>query len=113
MMWRGLEKWGCDMSDIPKVREEMQELADKIRSDDARDFIPKIFIANQLEDWIERMKRKQHRKRAPITQVTAFTPDDKARIRLCAAEGQSNQEIANKLGVNPGRISEVLAEETT
>jgi chromosome condensin MukBEF complex kleisin-like MukF subunit len=81
---------------IPAVRDRLYELADELDIEELRE------LADQL--W-----RKSARKRAPI-RSPKLTPEMAEEIRQYAADNPDahQQDIAEKFGVNHGRISEAL-----
>lgn len=88
------------MSDIPVARALLEEIADK--------------APGKLGDEIRAVVgtylfRKPFVRRAPATKRT-MTPALKARIRQLAAANPNMhmQDIADRCGVNIGRVSEVL-----
>lgn len=87
------------MSEIPTARARLREIAGHSP--------PKI--AAEIYDVLDLMVRKPPVRRAPATKKT-MTPALKARIRQLAAANPNMhmQDIADAVGVNPGRVSEVL-----
>lgn len=84
---------------IPEIRERMRELAAELGVDEL----------NQLAD---EMYRKQPAKRAPV-RSPKLTPELAEEIRQYAASHPDahQQDIAEKFGVNHGRVSEALNNE--
>lgn len=88
------------MSDIPVARALLEEIASKAP--------PKL--AAEIQSVVNTyLYRKPFVRRAPPTK-RAMTPALKARIRQLAAANPNMhmQDIADAVGVNPGRVSEVL-----
>jgi len=81
---------------IPAVRDRLYELADELDLEELRD------LADQM--W-----RKSAKKRAPV-RSPKLTPEMAEEIRQYAAAhpGAHQQDIAEKFGVNHGRVSEAL-----
>lgn len=82
---------------IPAVRDRLRELADE-------------HGIEELRDLADQMYRKTARKRAPVrspklTPVLAQTIRDYA----AANPGAHQQDIAERFGVNHGRVSEALS----
>jgi hypothetical protein len=82
---------------IPGVRDRLYELADELGEEELRD------LADQL--W-----RKSAKKRAPV-RSPKLTPEMAEEIRQYAAANPDahQQDIAEKFGVNHGRVSEALS----
>lgn len=83
---------------IPEVRERLRELAEEHGID-------------ELYELADQMYRKSARKRAPI-RSPKLTPEMIKDIREYAAANPDahQQDIAQKFGVNHGRVSEALGE---
>jgi len=81
---------------IPGVRDRLRELADEHGID-------------ELHDLADQMYRKSAKKRAPI-RSPKLTPELAKKIRKYAAANPDahQQDIAEKFGVNHGRVSEAL-----
>lgn len=91
------------MSDIGRARKEISQIAETIEaSGDAA-------LAKQLRDVLELMKRTKYVRRARA-HSNAVTPTVKAKILKLANDhpDMHQSEIASQLGINPGRVSEVL-----
>ena len=65
--------------------------------------------ASRIEDCVRDLKRRPPTRRAPVTS-TPMTPEIAAKIRETAWKHPtwSQQRIATRLGVNSGRVSEIL-----
>lgn len=85
-----------NISGIPAVRDRLRELADE-------------HGLEELRDLADQMYRRTARKRAPI-RSPKLTPALAQQIRQYAASnpGAHQQDIAQKFGVNHGRVSEAL-----
>lgn len=85
-----------NISCIPAVRDRLRELADE-------------HGLEELRDLADQMYRRTARKRAPI-RSPKLTPALAQQIRQYAAAnpGAHQQDIAEKFGVNHGRVSEAL-----
>lgn len=85
-----------NISGIPAVRDRLRELADE-------------HGLEELRDLADQMYRRTARKRAPI-RSPKLTPALAQQIRQYAANnpGAHQQDIAEKFGVNHGRVSEAL-----
>ena len=81
---------------IPAVRDRLRELADKHGID-------------ELNDLADQIYRKPAKNRAPV-RSPKLTPEMAQKIRDFAAANPSahQQDIAEKFGVNHGRVSEAL-----
>lgn len=81
---------------IPEVRDRLRELADEHGID-------------ELHDLADQMFRKSAKKRAPI-RSPKLTPEIAEQIRQYAAANPDahQQDVAEKFGVNHGRVSEAL-----
>lgn len=85
---------------IPVARARLEQLSE-------------FYDIPELTELAAAMQRRKHKKeRAPSTS-NLCTPEMADHIRCMSATnpGLSNQEIADALGVNPGRVSEALAGE--
>jgi Zn-dependent M16 (insulinase) family peptidase len=92
------------MSNIPLARERLMEIADTIRAYGAPS------IADQIAGIVEgAMYREPYIRRAP-SKSKSVTPATKAKIRKLYDEhdDMSQQDIAEAVGTNIGRVSEVL-----
>lgn len=86
---------------IPKVRDHLLQIADDDR-------IP-IGLRRQIKRCVTDLYRRTHAKRAKRRSVPNSPALQKEIRRLRKAHPDwSHQQIANKVKVNPGRISEVL-----
>lgn len=81
---------------IPEVRDRLREIAEEHGLD-------------ELHDLADQMYRKSAKKRAPV-RSPKLTPEMAEDIRQYAAANPDahQQDIAEKFGVNHGRISEAL-----
>ena len=81
---------------IPAIRDRLRELADEHDID-------------ELNDLADEMYRKSAKKRAPI-RSPRLTPQMAQNIRDFSAANPNahQQDIAEKFGVNHGRVSEAL-----
>lgn len=81
---------------IPAVRDRLRELADEYGID-------------ELHDLADQMYRKSAKKRAPV-RSPKLTPEMAEEIRQYASDHPDahQQDIAEKFGVNHGRVSEAL-----
>jgi hypothetical protein len=92
------------MSNIVRARELIEQIADNLDSggkpQDA---------AQELRAVLALMKRRTYVRRAPV-HSNPVTPAIKAQIQALAANNPTmhESEIAAQVGVNPGRVSEVL-----
>lgn len=91
-------------SNVPEAREEIQTIVDDLRAQGLTVF------ADRLEATLHKLHRRpvvrQTRKKIP-----APTKAQKAQVRLLAKTTRMSQlEIANEVGLNPGRVSEILNE---
>lgn len=92
------------MSHIVEARKEFTRIADEMRAQGDHDH------ADQIIDIVDNLmvRRSPVRGRMP-TKSNQVTPDLKAQIlRLAKDTKMHSAEIAAKLGINPGRVSEVL-----
>lgn len=91
------------MSDIPKARKKLMKIAANLRS------LKFNKIATEIDDIVSkdlfrrRAVRRMPRKSNPVT-----SDIKKEIIDLVDTTDLHNSEIASKVGVNPGRVSEVL-----
>lgn len=85
---------------IPEIRARLYELADELDVDEL------AYLADQTY-------RKSAKKRAPV-RSPKLTPEMAQEIRDYAAENPNahQQDIAEKFGVNHGRVSEALNNQT-
>lgn len=92
------------MSDIPLAREILRDLAESLSSSNPSEA---QIIEMVVRDF---MFRKHMKERAPVRSAR-MTPAIARTIRLMVANRpeMSAQDIANSLGVNPGRVSEAIA----
>ena len=81
---------------IPEVRNRLRELADE-------------YDIDELHDLADQMYRKSAKKRAPV-RSPKLTPEIAEQIRQYAAANPEahQQDVAEKFGVNHGRVSEAL-----
>lgn len=81
---------------IPAVRDRLREMADEYGID-------------ELHDLADQMYRKSAKRRAP-TRSPKLTPEMAKDIRDYAAANPNahHQDIAEKFGVNHGRVSEAI-----
>jgi hypothetical protein len=92
------------MSQIGEARKELARIADELRAQDDHEY------ADRITDIVESMmfRRTPARGRMP-GKSNQITPDIKAQIlKLAKSTKMHSAEIAAELGVNPGRVSEVL-----
>jgi len=85
------------MSAVPEVRKRLQQLA-------------KEHSLPELSELAEKLKREPSVRRAPASS-TSMTPELCEQIRAYAEAHpfETLAYIANKFGVNPGRVSEALS----
>lgn len=87
---------------IPEVRKEMRNMADDLDEEGLLDTGERL---RELAD--ELVRRPQHRRREHVCRPV--TPEVKADvIRLRETTNISQYEIAKKLNINTGRVSEIL-----
>lgn len=81
---------------IPAIRDRIREIADETDND-------------ELRELADQMYRKPPKKRAPV-RSPKLTPETAQQIRDYAAANPDahQQDIAEKFGVNHGRVSEAL-----
>lgn len=90
------------MSDIPRARKRLRTVAKELRR------LKEKKLAAELESIIDddlyrrKPARKMRRKSVPVTASV------KAKIIQLAETDLHSDEIAARVGVNPGRVSEVL-----
>lgn len=92
------------MSQIIEARKELRRIAEEMRVRGDHDH------ADQIVDVVDNLmvRRSPVRGRMP-TKSNQVTPAIKAQIlRLAKTTSMHSAEIAVRLGVNPGRVSEVL-----
>ena len=92
------------MSDIPEARRQLVEIANELRVDGDHDHVDRII------DIVEHLlvRRSPARGRMPTTS-NDMTPEIRRQILELARSTQlHNAQIAARVGVNPGRVSEVL-----
>jgi hypothetical protein len=95
------------MSEIGEARRLLKEIAEELRMNGDH------YHADQIDDIVDHMMHRKTpaRGRMPSTS-NEVTPRMKEQIReLAKTTTLHNAEIAAKLGVNPGRVSEVLHED--
>ena len=95
------------MSDIIEARKELKRIAEELAA------IGDHHHADQIIDIVDNLmvRNSPARGRMPVTS-NQVTPAIRAQIRHLAKTTQMhNAEIAAKVGVNPGRVSEVLHED--
>jgi hypothetical protein len=92
------------MSDIPLARDILLDLADSLSASNPSEAQIIEMVVNDL------MFRKRRKDRAPVKSAR-MTPAIARTIRVMVANRpeMSAQDIANSLGVNPGRVSEAIA----
>ena len=90
------------MSDIVNARERLRQIALKLKAAGQKD------LADDVESAIGMMKRRRAVRRMPVHSAKV-TPAVRAKIiDLANTTKLDNAEIAAQVGVNPGRVSEVL-----
>lgn len=94
------------MTDIPKAREILREIAGEIAEALPEHAARIKAVTDQL------MTRNRGLRQAPVTSPSV-SPEMRARIRAYAARHPTlaQHRIATVFGVNPGRVSEALKEE--
>ena len=89
------------MSNIPRARVKLRAVAKKLRKIDGD-------LAKQVLSAIDDLYREKAVRRMAV-KSKPVTPKIKARIiELAESTDMHSNEIAHELGVNPGRVSEVL-----
>jgi hypothetical protein len=91
------------MSNIGAARRRLQSVAHELRKAGLRD------LATRVTDTVnDLMYRRRPARRAP-THSNPVTPDVIREVRrLAKTTNMHSSEIAAELGVNPGRVSEIL-----
>lgn len=94
------------MSDIPLARDMLKCVADDLR--DGGDPVANAAAIEMIvRDW---MYRTQSKPRAPVKSVPMNSLlGSLARMISRQHPDRSTQQIADSLGVNPGRVSEAIA----
>lgn len=94
------------MSDIPAARQMLEALQDRARSDGLH------YYASEIGRIIPLLWRTAHKNGRARAQSTPSTPQLRAQIREYVRQNPSvpSQDVANRFGVNLGRVSEALAE---
>lgn len=87
------------MSNIPKARELLLELANSLRNKTTAAHIRRIVVGY--------MVREKQARRAP-NQSDRITPHMKAQIVREVASGYTLAQIAHMHNINPGRVSEII-----
>ena len=92
-------------SNIPKAREILEQLIDDL------EFLEKWQVTDRISVAINHMTRSSPANRASV-KSNPVTDEILEKIRVLGHEAVdldlSQQDIANAVGVNPGRVSEVL-----
>ena len=92
-------------SNIPKAREILEQLIDDL------EFLEKWQVTDRISVAINHMTRSSPANRASV-KSNPVTDEILEKIRVLGHEAVdldlSQQDIANVVGVNPGRVSEVL-----
>lgn len=92
-------------SNIPKAREILEQLMDDL------EFLEKWQVTDRISVAINHMTRSSPANRASV-KSNPVTDEILEKIRVLGHEAVdldlSQQDIANAVGVNPGRVSEVL-----
>jgi predicted XRE-type DNA-binding protein len=94
------------VSDIILARQKLRGIASELREGGQHE------VADEIEDIVEvLMLRRKAVRRAPVHSVPV-TPQVKKQIEhLANTTNLHSSEIAAKVGVNPGRVSEVLQDD--
>lgn len=94
------------MSDIPRARLLLGELAKRAASDGLIDY------AREIEKIIPLLWREQHKARKAFAHSAKSTPELRQQIREYVRLNPNvpSQHVAIHFGVNMGRVSEALAE---
>lgn len=88
-------------SNIPKARQELMKIAMKLYETD-------FAAAHAIDDIVERlMTRSSPVKRAPVKNRRLTNWQRSQAIKLLRTTDMHVNEIANAVGTNPGRISEL------
>ncbi len=94
------------MPTIPEVRDKLTAIAARMRR--SPDF-EMVFLADEIDVAVGELVRRKVTRRAPV-KIAPLTEDEKRLIRTMAWANptMSQLEIANRVGTNPGRVSEAL-----
>lgn len=92
------------MRTIPQLREELTDIAIRLRAEQQGP------LADAIDEIVQNMHRRKSVRRAPAKQ-RALTEELRERIRTYAALNPSRtyMEIAGEFNVNSGRVSEAVA----
>lgn len=93
------------MSNIPFARTTLQRLAFDLRTN----AISRLEAADEINTLLQMLARKSPVRRAPVKK-RGITPDLRSVILRYASDHPKAhlQDIADRFGVNPGRVSEIL-----
>jgi hypothetical protein len=94
------------MSDIPKARKLLSELAKRAENDG------QIEYAEAISEIIPLLWRSQHKRKKSAVHSARATPELRAQIREYVEKNPNvpSQHVAIHFGVNLGRVSEALAD---
>lgn len=92
------------MSDIETGRDRLYELADELRA--GRD---PLTVADEIDTIIEEtLYRVSPARRTPVASRKMTAALGRRARKMAGVTKMSNAQIAGRLGVNPGRVSEAL-----
>jgi len=91
------------MSNIILARKKLREIAEKLKAEGNKK------LANELSDIVDNfMRRRKAVRRMPVHSAKVTPSVREKIIELAETTDMHASEIAAELGVNPGRVSEVL-----
>jgi hypothetical protein len=88
---------------VPEIQARLREIAEELRWGMAT---PTFALGNELDSLAAELSRRKGAKGPPTSQP--MTAERHERIKTLAKYGISQQAIATLVGVNAGRVSEVL-----
>lgn len=89
------------MSNIPEARAEIEQVIVKLKH------YGMLTVAHELEQARKKLDRKVATRRTP-TRLPPLNADQWDHIKRLATTSKSQQDIAVVVGVNAGRVSEVI-----
>jgi len=94
------------MSDIPKARKMLADLARRAEADGQNEY------AETIKEIIPLLWREQHKRKKSAVHSARATPELRAQIREYVEKNPNvpSQHVAIHFGVNLGRVSEALAD---